>query len=120
MRNPNSPAEKRRLRIKARNAQIDLAWGDKPEPMHAKSPFRATGLHAQIAGLHAAGHDRRVDEEVGCTIPSLDYRGARAPKAPPVVAGRATDAVSARRRAMGTAGNRVDRNFDDLVERSAW
>lgn len=113
-------AERQRRQIAKRNRAITAAWGDQPEPIHAKSPFRATGLHAQIAGLHAAGHDRRVDEEVGCTIVSLDYRPVQGRKAPPTVAGRATDAVSARRRNMGTTGNRVDRNFDDLVERSAW
>ncbi len=113
-------AERQRRKIAKRNRTITAAWGDQPEPIHAKSPFRATGLHAQIAGLHGMGHDRRVDDNVGCTIVALDYRGEAPRKAPPVVAGRATAEVSARRRNMGATGNRVDRNFDDLVERSSW
>lgn len=91
---------------------------ERREPKHTSAVFRTPALDATTI---IRSRDR-ISDDCGATVSLLDQgRPVQGRKAPPVIAGRATAEVSARRRNMGSpGGGRVDRNFDHLIERSDW
>lgn len=70
-------AEARRRRINARNAAIDAAWGDAPEPTHQGNVFASYALmRGRGTGFLVQRQGEKLDERVGETVRHQHFEGA--------------------------------------------